>query len=280
MEQDATAIANPARRRQPLRHHRADPHQLLRLQLSGRAPGLLQGRRPRPQLPGRRDHPHPDSPGRAGHRHPGQPGRRLHPHLHPGRPVHPPSSRPGGRVHHPRVRDNRPFGRVPPDPRARPGCSRPPGLPAPGHRPARRVSLVRPIRWPVRNLRFCGQQPLLPPGRLTVGTRMLQSTSHCDDKPPIPETSLSSARGCRNRSVEQGAMMARSVIRSGDTFGAIAARFGVTLAALKAANPQITDPNRIFPGQVITIPGSSPAPGPAYASRPATPSPPSPADSA
>jgi len=63
-------------------------------------------------------------------------------------------------------------------------------------------------------------------------------------------------------------MMAIYIVHSGDTFGAIAARFGVTLAALKAANPQIADPNRIFPGQVITIPGSSPAPGPAYVVQP------------
>jgi tyrosinase len=59
-------------------------------------------------------------------------------------------------------------------------------------------------------------------------------------------------------------MMAKYIVRSGDTFGAIAARFGVTLASLEAANPQIADPNRIFPGQVITIPGSSPAPGSDY----------------
>jgi tyrosinase len=59
-------------------------------------------------------------------------------------------------------------------------------------------------------------------------------------------------------------MMAKYIVHSGDTFSAIAARFGVTLAALEAANPQIADPNRIFPGQVVTIPGSSPAPGSDY----------------
>src|SRR4051812_49776696 len=47
-------------------------------------------------------------------------------------------------------------------------------------------------------------------------------------------------------------MMARYIVRSGDMLSAIAARFGVTLAALEAANPQIADPNRIFPGQIIT----------------------------
>jgi tyrosinase len=34
----------------------------------------------------------------------------------------------------------------------------------------------------------------------------------------------------------------------------IARRFGVSLTALERANPQIADPNRIFPGQVINIP--------------------------
>src|SRR4029453_14000178 len=100
-----------------------------------------------------------------------------------------------------------------------------------------------------------------------------KSTSHCDDKAAIPETSLSSVRGHGSRSVEEGAMMARYIVRSGDTFSAIASRFGMTLAALEAANPQIADPNRIFPGQVITIPARSPAPGPPYVGQPGEPLP-------
>lgn len=43
-------------------------------------------------------------------------------------------------------------------------------------------------------------------------------------------------------------------VRSGDTLGAIAARFGVTLAALEAANADISNPGLIYPGQVIKIP--------------------------
>ncbi len=58
--------------------------------------------------------------------------------------------------------------------------------------------------------------------------------------------------------------MAKYIVQQGDTLTAIATRFGVSLAALIAANPQITNPNLIFPGQIITIPGQSPAPGPAY----------------
>lgn len=46
-------------------------------------------------------------------------------------------------------------------------------------------------------------------------------------------------------------------IRAGDTLFSIARRFGVTLTALLAANPQITDPNRIASGEQITIPDST-----------------------
>lgn len=43
-------------------------------------------------------------------------------------------------------------------------------------------------------------------------------------------------------------------VESGDTLGGIADQFGVTLAALEAANPSITNPNFIYIGQVINIP--------------------------
>jgi LysM domain/D-alanyl-D-alanine carboxypeptidase len=44
------------------------------------------------------------------------------------------------------------------------------------------------------------------------------------------------------------------VVRAGDTMILIAKRHGVTLQALLAANPQITNPDRIQVGQNITIP--------------------------
>lgn len=43
-------------------------------------------------------------------------------------------------------------------------------------------------------------------------------------------------------------------VKRGDTLGGIARRFGVSLSDLVEANPQITDPDLIFPGQVIEIP--------------------------
>lgn len=43
-------------------------------------------------------------------------------------------------------------------------------------------------------------------------------------------------------------------VRPGDSLFAISQRFGVSLAALIAANPQIPNPALIFPGQVICVP--------------------------
>ena len=39
----------------------------------------------------------------------------------------------------------------------------------------------------------------------------------------------------------------------GDTLSSIAERFGLTLAEIEAKNPQITNPNLIYPGQVINV---------------------------
>ncbi|HZK25225.1 MAG TPA: SPOCS domain-containing protein [Oscillospiraceae bacterium] len=44
------------------------------------------------------------------------------------------------------------------------------------------------------------------------------------------------------------------VVQPGDTLFLIAQRFNVSLQAIEKANPQITDPNVIFPGQQIFIP--------------------------
>ena len=48
--------------------------------------------------------------------------------------------------------------------------------------------------------------------------------------------------------------MKRVVVQKGDTLFLIAKRFGVSLDALIRANPQIKDPNLIFPGDIVFIP--------------------------
>ena len=63
------------------------------------------------------------------------------------------------------------------------------------------------------------------------------------------------------------------VIKRGDTLGAIAARYGIKWQDLYAANRGVigANPNRIFSGQVLTIPGkSAPAPAPAPAGKTVT----------
>jgi LysM repeat protein len=55
------------------------------------------------------------------------------------------------------------------------------------------------------------------------------------------------------------------VVKSGDNLSSIAGTFGTTLSSLEAANPQITSPSVIYPGQVINISGTAvsttPVPG-------------------
>jgi LysM repeat protein len=43
-------------------------------------------------------------------------------------------------------------------------------------------------------------------------------------------------------------------VRAGDRLSTIAGRFGITLEAVLAANPAITDQNTIYTGQVIKLP--------------------------
>ena len=44
------------------------------------------------------------------------------------------------------------------------------------------------------------------------------------------------------------------VVRKGDTMYSIAIRFHITLAALRKANPKVTDPRALRPGTRLTIP--------------------------
>lgn len=46
-------------------------------------------------------------------------------------------------------------------------------------------------------------------------------------------------------------------IQPGDTMSSIAARNGVSLAALERANPQVRNPNLIYAGELLAIPGRS-----------------------
>ena len=47
-------------------------------------------------------------------------------------------------------------------------------------------------------------------------------------------------------------------VQSGETLYIIGQRFGISLEAILAANPQIVDPDQIFPGQIICLPTGEP----------------------
>jgi len=50
-------------------------------------------------------------------------------------------------------------------------------------------------------------------------------------------------------------LIAQYEVKSGDTLSAIAQRYGISLQALIDANPQIVNPNLIYPGDLVTLPG-------------------------
>lgn len=60
-------------------------------------------------------------------------------------------------------------------------------------------------------------------------------------------------------------------VRIGDTLSGIARQYGTTVSALQRANPSITDPNRIYPGQRIMIPSGGDAPTPMQPTLPGVP---------
>ena len=58
-------------------------------------------------------------------------------------------------------------------------------------------------------------------------------------------------------------------VQPGDTMFLIAQKHGIDLDALIAANPQLENPDLVYPGQVINIPGASGVPGVSGGSGPA-----------
>ncbi|RYD06330.1 hypothetical protein N752_05400 [Desulforamulus aquiferis] len=66
--------------------------------------------------------------------------------------------------------------------------------------------------------------------------------------------------------------MAQYTIRTGDTLFLVAERFNTTVEEILRLNPNVTNPNIIFVGQVITVPdrpGTTPSP-PATTPTPTT----------
>jgi len=70
-----------------------------------------------------------------------------------------------------------------------------------------------------------------------------------------------------------GSTVSNYNVQRGDTMSGIAGKFGVSLSSLIGANPQISNPNLIYPGQTVHIPGghSSNGTAPVQGSEPTGP---------
>jgi len=82
--------------------------------------------------------------------------------------------------------------------------------------------------------------PTVNPNMLMIGQRI------CIPSTPVPPTTCPAGT-------------TPYTIRAGDTFYSIARRYNISLDALIAANPGV-DPDRLFIGQVICLPGATPPP--------------------
>ena len=60
---------------------------------------------------------------------------------------------------------------------------------------------------------------------------------------------------------EPGVCGPKYTVASGDTFSSVAEKCGTTTQAMRDANPGV-DPLTIRPGQVVNVPGATPAPSP------------------
>ncbi|NMA91879.1 MAG: SafA/ExsA family spore coat assembly protein [Firmicutes bacterium] len=85
----------------------------------------------------------------------------------------------------------------------------------------------------------------------------------------ISHKHVAEPRGVKGGRVPAGCphgFQGRYTVQPGDTMYFIAKRYGVSLDALIAANPQIANPNLIFPGDVLCVPGP-PVPKPPHKGR-------------
>ncbi len=126
-------------------------------------------------------------------------------------------------------------------------------------------------------------------GSVIAGTLLLGVLSPCWAEPPLPPPGVPAVvaptyRGpvysnpppaaAPSAPVAPQGQVARpggqySVV-SGDTLTAVAARHGVSLESLVAANPQIRDPNKIWPGDRVAIPTDGGVPTAARPPRPSS----------
>lgn len=100
---------------------------------------------------------------------------------------------------------------------------------------------------------------LTNPNRIYVGQVLqLEASSNNNQAAPTPAPAPSTPVSNHTTSSNAAAPVSSTyTVKSGDTLSAIASRFGVSYQQLAQAN-SITNPNRIYVGQVIRVNGSAP----------------------
>ena len=85
-------------------------------------------------------------------------------------------------------------------------------------------------------------------------------TAHLPSPTPVSSAAVARAAGTAVATVgpcgASGCVV--YVVRSGDTIGRVARRFGVSIEAILAVNPQLRDPNLIVTGQTLLLPSATP----------------------
>ena len=84
----------------------------------------------------------------------------------------------------------------------------------------------------------------------TVAILLVRHAVHTQESAPAPRTTVTAPRVAPKRARVRQARASAYSVRSGDTLGAIAQRFGTTVDALIVLNPGI-DPHALRVGQTV-----------------------------
>ncbi len=94
---------------------------------------------------------------------------------------------------------------------------------------------------------------------------------HIGDRINLPITDVAAPTPQITHTAPIGGAAWQYVVKQGDSMWKIAHQVGIPLDQLLMANPQIIDPNKIMPGQIVNVPGIQPSYGAPYSPPKAVP---------